>query len=102
MRRISEAERTRLKASLLANIGDTIRGYDFKPMVGRGDCYVEGVVQDINETQGYAAFEILCDKVVFNGEVESKRESVLLGKTIYVPVQVSFMEYPGRVMNLSR
>jgi len=27
--------------------GDIIRAYDFKPMVGREDCYIEGQVMEI-------------------------------------------------------
>lgn len=80
--------------------GDVIRGYDFKPMVGREDCYVEGEVLDRNDnTNGYQAYKIRVTKEVFSGQVVNDN---LVGKEVFVPWTVSFMEYQGRVMNLSR
>ena len=78
--------------------GDIIRGYDFKPMVGRGDSFVEGVVEAITDEPGYTAFKITVTKDVFGGEVCESR----VGMSVFVPFRVSFMEYAGRIMNLSR
>jgi hypothetical protein len=86
------------KASEFARIGDTIRGYDFKPMAGRPDCFVEGTVVGLTDHVGYFAYEIVCTRDYFDG-VECEER---IGKTIYIPFQVSFMEFPGRIMNLSR
>jgi hypothetical protein len=36
-----------LKFAKIAQVGDTIRAYDFKPLVGREDCFVEGVVKKL-------------------------------------------------------
>ena len=88
-------------------VKDTIRSYDFKPMVGREDCYVEGVVLDRNDTtNGYQAYKIRVTKDVFDGkeftEVGYKNTGNRVGEIVFVPWRVSFMEYPGRVMNLSR
>ena len=41
-----------------AEIGDFIRSYDFKPMKGRNDCFVEGTVLDITNEAGFKAFKI--------------------------------------------
>ncbi len=83
--------------------GDTIRGYDFKPMAGREDCFVEGEVLDSGDiTQGYQAYKIRVTKDVFGGEVLAEGEHSRVGKIVFVPWRVSFMEYQGRVMNLSR
>ena len=84
--------------------GDTIRAYDFKPMVGREDCFIEGEVLDcIDTTQGYQAYKIRVTKDVFDGkEFEERRNGCRVGEIVYVPWKVSFMEYQGRVMNLSR
>ena len=80
--------------------GDVIRGYDFKPMAGREDCYVEGEVLDRNDnTNGYQAYKIRVSKEVFSGKTVTDH---LVGEIVYVPWKVSFMEYQGRVMNLSR
>ena len=89
-----------LKNARLATVGDVIRSYDFKPMVGREDCFVEGEVVDArNMEHGFAAFKILVSKEVFSGE---KVTDNLVGKFVYVPHEVSFMEYDGRILNLSK
>jgi hypothetical protein len=74
--------------------GDTIRAYDFKPMVGREDAFVEGVVQDTHcTTPGYQCYKITVTKDSWDGHRN--------GQTVFVPWKVSFNEYPGRVINLS-
>lgn len=78
--------------------GDTIRSYDFKPMVGREDCFVEGVVEGVTTEHGYSAYKITVTKDSWS-DSECKGRT---GKIVYVPKQVSFMDYPGRVINLSR
>ncbi len=89
-----------LRNARVAVDGDFIRAYDFKPMVGREDCFVEGqVVECANNEHGYAAFKIRVSKEVFGGE---KVTDHLVGKFVYVPHEVSFMEYAGRVINLSK
>lgn len=82
--------------------GDVIRGYDFKPMVGRGDCFVEGKVEDVNDnTNGYQAYKITVTRDFWDGS-DAPRKGSRVGKTVFVPWKVSFMEYDGRVINLSR
>jgi hypothetical protein len=82
--------------------GDVIRGYDFKPMVGREDSFVEGEVLDSGDTsQGYQAYKIRVTRDVFGGEVLTDENS-RVGKTVFVPWKTSFMDYQGRVINLSR
>jgi hypothetical protein len=89
-----------LKFEKIAKVGDTIRAYDFKPMIGREDCYVEGLVTKIDKL-GYDCFVITVTKDVFGGEVQPKGENSRVGHEVFVPFQVSFMEYDARVMNLS-
>lgn len=89
-------------------VKDIIRAYDFKPMVGRTDCFVEGEVLDhCDRTNGYQAYRIRVTRDVFDGrefnelaykEVEKHR----VGDIVFVPWKVSFNEYQGRVINLSR
>ena len=87
---------------LKVKVGDVIRGYDFKPMVGRNDCYVEGVVEVVNDnTNYYQAYKITCTKDVFDGEVQPKGKGSRVGQIVFVPWRVDFMEFQGRVMNLS-
>ncbi len=89
-------------------VKDIIRAYDFKPMVGRTDCFVEGEVLDrANAEHGYQAYKIRVTRDVFDGrefnelaykEVEKHR----VGDIVFVPWKVSFSEFQGRVINLSR
>jgi len=82
--------------------GDIIRGYDFKPMYGREDSFVEGEVIDRGDTsQGYQAYKIRVLKDVFGGEVLTDKHS-RVGKIVFVPWKTSFMDFQGRVINLSR
>ena len=83
---------------LKVNIGDVIRSYDFKPMVGREDCFVEGVVERETNENGYNAFKITVTKDSWSDSEDKGR----VGKIVYVPVKVSYNDYPGRVINLSR
>ncbi len=58
------------------NRGDVIRGYDFKPMAGREDSFVEGVVEVVSSMDfGYQAYKITVTKDVFGGEVQKGRHS---------------------------
>jgi len=83
-----------LKFETVAKVGDYIRAYDFKPMKGREDCFIEGDVESITNEQGYKAFKVTCRKDSWDNE--------RVGKIIYVPLEVSFMEYDARIMNLSK
>lgn len=85
------------------SVGQTIRGYDFKPMVGRNDCFVEGIVLEMNAVEkcGYNAYRIRVTKDVFDGESKPKGKGSRVDEIVYVPWKVSFMEFQGRVMNLS-
>ena len=88
-----------LKFENVAKVGDYIRGYDFKPFKGRGDCYVEGTVLAITEEYGYKAFKIEIERAMFDDKLLPKEE---LQKFSFVPMETSFGEFDGRVMNLSR
>lgn len=93
----------KLKFTGFAQVGQTIRAYDFKPMVGRNDCFVEGTVEDAqNKDMGYLAFKITATKDVFDGEVQAEgTKGSRVGKTVYVPHEVDFLEHNARIMNLS-
>jgi hypothetical protein len=79
--------------------GDTIRAYDFKPMTGREDCFIEGEVLDcLDTTQGYQAYKIRVTRDSWSDAEDKGR----VGIEMFVPWRVSFSEFQGRVMNLSR
>ena len=85
-----------LKYANVAKVGQTIRAYDFKPMLGREDCFVEGVVTKI-DNKGYDCFVIEVTKDSWADADDKGR----VGQEVFVPFQVSFMEYDGRIINLS-
>lgn len=90
-----------LRNASVATKGDFIRAYDFKPMLNREDCFVEGqVIERLNTEHGYAAFKIFVSKD-HRYRCEKNMDN-LIGQYVYVPHEVSFMEYPGRVINLSK
>ena len=84
--------------------GDIIRAYDFAPMVGRGDCYVEGKVIDANCNEpGYKCYKIEITADKFDGDVETEMiRGNRIASQMYVPYEVSFMEYDFRVINLGK
>lgn len=93
-----------LKFANVAEIDDVIRGYDFKPMVGREDCFVEGkvITKGFNPEIGYACYCIKATKDVFGGEDQPEgAKGSRVGKLVYIPFEVDFMEYDARIMNLS-
>ena len=79
--------------------GDIIRSYDFKPMAGREDTFVEGQVLDSHNTeQGYQAYKIRVTRDSWSDAEDKGR----VGIEMFVPWRVSFNEFQGRIMNLSR
>ena len=84
-----------LKFENTAEIGDHIRSYDFKPMPGRTDRFVEGTVVDkgYHPEAGYKCFTILCDYDSSSNDPQYSRVS----HDVYVPMGCSFIEYDTRV-----
>jgi len=84
--------------------GDIIRAYDFAPMAGRGDCYVEGKVIDANCNEaGYKCYKIEITADKFDGDVETEMiRGNRIASQMYVPYEVSLMEYDFRVINLGK
>ena len=82
---------------------DVIRSYDFKPMYGRPDCFVEGRVIELTTEPGYRAIKIRVLVDEFDGKrFEERGYNSRVGDIVFVPLQVSYNEYPGRVINLTR
>ena len=86
-----------LKFSNSAQVGDTIRAYDFKPLMGREDCFVECVVKKV-DNRGFDCYVIVVTRDSWSDAEDQGR----VGKEVSVPFEVSFMEFDARVMNLSR
>lgn len=84
-------------------VNDVIRSYDFKPMYGRPDCFVEGRVLGFTNETGYNSIKIRVLVDEFDGKrFEETGRGSRVGEIVMVPLRVSFGEYPGRVMNLTR
>jgi hypothetical protein len=73
-------------------------------MAGRGDCYVEGKVIDANCNEpGYKCYKIEITADKFDGDVETEMiRGNRIASQMYVPYEVSFMEYDFRVINLGK
>lgn len=81
-----------LKYENVANIGDTIKAFDFEPIPGRPDSFLIGKVIDkgmVNDS--YLAYTV----EVIDGDDDSRN-----GATMYVPFESS-MDYDGRVSRIS-
>lgn len=76
-------------------LGQKIRAYDFKPVEGRGDCYVEGRITSVDTSdnpRGYNYYAIVCSADILGGVPTIHR----IGQTICVPMQTS-MDWDDRV-----
>ena len=84
-----------LKFEALANVGDTIRGYDF---IGNKEAYVEGVVLDkgwiVHPTLGYEMYLGYTVRVEKDGVQEDFGRE---GDIAYIPFESS-LEYDDRVV----
>ena len=80
-----------LKYEKLAVVGDKLKSFDFEPMEGRRDRYVEGYIIKLTE-QSYAyGYLIYCIKdAAFLGDYNR------VGEHVFVPYETS-MEFDDRV-----
>ena len=91
-----------LKFANVAKVGDIIRAYDFKPMAGRDDAFIEGVVIDANNNeQGYKAFKVKVTVDKFKKYETKVTARNRVEQIAFVPHQTSFMEFDFRIINLS-
>jgi len=78
------------------NVGDVIRAYDFEPMQGRGDSFIEGKIVKL-EADGlyYKAYVIEATRKVCNGKEYTNFDS---GRC-FVPYETS-MDYDHRIFKI--
>jgi len=77
---------------------DLIRAYDFQPREGVEDRYIQGIVigkQEVRE-MGYAKCYLI--KITSDS---GKDQGGRVGDTGYIPMEVSFGEYDGRVIKIA-
>jgi hypothetical protein len=69
-------------------IGNRVRSFDFadgpdgRALEGERACYVEGVVEAIEEMEGCPRYRILVDRDVFGGNESDRR----VGNTVFPPI----------------
>lgn len=93
-----------LKFESLANIGDVIKAFDFKPMEGRPDMFMTGVITDKGPIyvkrdfgDGVLREAYHCDGYtvkIIGSDADSKER---IGDVGYIPFEVDFMEYDERI-----
>jgi hypothetical protein len=84
-----------LKFEGVAMVGDTIRAYDFEPIKGRLDSYIEGDVREIVEAVtpfGYKAYHVILTYDSFGRRPR--------GTSIYVPMETTF-DWENRVQKIN-
>jgi hypothetical protein len=93
-----------LKFDGVAKVGDVIRAYDFAPMAGRDDAYIEGVVENANCNElGFSSFKVTVIADKFIGGVKTKKsKNNRIGQIMFVPHQTGFFDFDFRVINLSK
>lgn len=82
-------------------IGDLIKAYDFEPIPGRGDCFIEGVIYDVvnHPVHGARMFRVRVTREVWGGEDMPRGEGKVFSR-MYVPVETS-NEFSGRIQFVS-
>ncbi|PHS22121.1 MAG: hypothetical protein COA84_13145 [Robiginitomaculum sp.] len=86
-----------LKFENTAEVGDSIKAFDFEPMKSRGDSYLEGIVTAKGMcNHGFQAFTIKVTKKVSSGETKEVPPNM----KSYIPYQVSFLEYDNRISKI--
>ena len=75
-----------------ANVGDTVRSWDFQPMEGRGDCYVEGIV--FKKEAGL--YHIAVQNRVFDGT----QEAAEAGEIVQTAFKTFMLEWEDRITKL--
>jgi len=88
-----------LKFEDKVEICQRVRAFDFQPMKGREDCYIEGRVTGISIDNGVKAFVVRCSKDSWD-ELDGGGKFSRVGHAVLVPMEVAFMEYDNRIVVL--
>lgn len=86
----------KLKYEDTAHIGDIIKAMDFESCPNREDSFIIGGVINISMINGAKVFEVNC----YEDWCGNKKETRRVGKTVYVPMELAFMEFENRVSKL--
>jgi hypothetical protein len=80
--------------------GDLIRSHDFPPRPERGDCFVEGIVKNVDDERGL--IEFAAERDVWMGQDVSADEHSRVGMDVFTPQQLILGEWDGRLVKLER
>jgi len=87
-------------------VGQTIKAHDFRPMEGRPECYIEGVITEVNmscDSDGWGGYAAYVIDITFDSWDEEGTEDGFLnrgsrvGGSATVPMEVSFDEFDERI-----
>lgn len=88
-----------MKYENVAEIGQKIRAYDFQPMEGREDQYIEGAVLDkgwvVHPETGQKLFKGYTIEI----DADCDNDGDRIGDTGYVPFETTF-DFDGRVQKV--
>ena len=73
-------------------VGQTIKAFDFIPMANRPDSFVQGKIISIPTDRGFACYEVKA--------AVGSNNFYKIDESVFVPMQVSFMEYDGRIVEV--
>jgi len=83
-----------MKFENVAEVGDTVKAYDFKPMDGRPDYFLVGTVTAKGKTPlGFAGYTVTV--------TESPEHEARVGLEMFVPFGMVFDEWDGRVSKVA-
>ena len=91
-----------LKFENTANVGDTIRAYDFQPMPDRPDTYLIGEVIEKGQIWAkpdpdYPREIYMCDGYTVRVTDASDEDWHRIGSIVYVPFEMSLTDFDNRV-----
>lgn len=74
-------------------VGSKIKAYDFESIPGRPDRFIVGVIESDEMVAGAKVYRVKCTE----DSVTWKHGKNRVGEIIYVPMEIAFAEYEGRV-----
>jgi len=84
-------------------IGSRIKAFDFEPIEGRPDCYIEGEVIQVTQVGGpfgYKAYEVFCEYDSWFKDGDPSEDGNRVYKNVFVPLETSH-DYDNRVQVVS-
>jgi len=69
-------------------VGQVIKAFDFKPMEGCFDRFVQGTIVEIMFHQMVKCYKIISEQDWFEDRI---------GQEVFVPMEVTFLEYDNRI-----